>query len=326
MSNIDSLPSSQTRMSLKDRFNLNRFFKGEKATVSPIVLTHRRIFILPTMAGLFCGLILAIMLLASIIYNNNPGFLLTFLLASICLVSILHNFRSLSGLCVRPGRSEPVFAGESASYAILIENRSTSARLNLSVSITAQRPVLNCVSAQSTVTLKLPLKTVRRGWFRPDTITISSRFPLGLFRAWSPLNFSHPILVYPKPAEKSLPQPNSRANHGSAQNRLQDGEDFFGLQEYQSGDSLHHIHWKAYAKGHGLVTKQYGGQPVPETLFDLDQTPGVTLEERISQLCRSIIDAERSGVQYGMKIAGYLKKPDRGEKHQAECLKALALH
>lgn len=265
------------------------------------------------------------MLLASIVYNNNLGFLLTFLLASIVLISILHNFRSLSGLKVRPVNSRSVFAGEMTNYAITIENQSAAKRINLSASISGQKPVFKSIRPYSLVTLKLPLKTHRRGWLSPGTLTISSQFPLGLFESWSPLNFSSPVLVYPRPSEKSIPLLSSRTDQGSAKTPLVDGDDFYGLQDYQPGDSLHHIHWKAYAKGHGLVKKQYGGERISDRYFDLEQTPGATMEERISRLCRSILDAERSGIQYGMKIPGKLINPGRGEQHQAECLTALAL-
>jgi uncharacterized protein (DUF58 family) len=317
---------AKTRLPFRERFNIHRFTRGEKASAEPIILSHRRIFILPTKAGFLCGITLAIMLLASIIYNNNPGFILTFLLGSVCLVSILHNFRSLTGLCVSLGRSAPVFAGETAHCLVRIENPSNSDRLNLEGSLKGQPRVTDSVPAQSLTTLRLPLKTTRRGWLNPGTVTLSSRYPLGLFKAWSPLNFSHSILVYPKPAKQRMGLQACQASPGEAQSRLQESEDFSGLEDYHAGDSLRKIHWKAYAKGHGLMVKQYLGGKIADLWFDLDQTPGESLEERISQLCRCILDAERSGLSYGLKLPGHIIKPGRGETHQDACLKALALY
>lgn len=314
------------RLPFRERFSIHRFTRGEKASAEPIVLSHRRIFILPTRVGGFCAATLGVMLLASIVYNNNPGFILTFLLASVCLVSVLHNFRSLTGLCVDLERSAPVFAGETARVMIRIENPSDSSRLNLEASLKAQTPVTGSVPARSVTSLELPLKTSRRGWLDPGTITLASRYPLGLFRAWSPVSFTRSILVYPRPSKESIILHSREVSPGQARTRFQDSEDFSGLDRYQAGDSPRRIHWKAYAKGRGLMVKQFRGERLADLWFDLDLTPGDTLEERISRLCRSILDAERSGFQYGLKLPGFTQKPGRGETHQNACLKALALH
>ena len=74
-------------------------------------------------------------------------------------------------------------------------------------------------------------------------------------------------------------------------------DDFYGLQEYQSGDSIKHIHWKAFAKGLGVFSKQYGGEQSSEEIWlDYDYAPGHNIEERLSQLCRWVIDAEQAGI------------------------------
>jgi len=72
-------------LSLKKRFQLSRFFVGEKPTDAAVTLNHRRIFILPTKRGLGFALLLLLLLLIAFVYNNNLVYLLTFLLASIFL-------------------------------------------------------------------------------------------------------------------------------------------------------------------------------------------------------------------------------------------------
>ncbi|MGH8476820.1 MAG: DUF58 domain-containing protein, partial [Methylococcales bacterium] len=272
-----------------------------------------------------CAITLFVMLLASIIYNNNPGFILTFLLSSMCLVSILHNFRSLIGLRVSSERGTPVFAGETAHYPIRLQNLSDSARLNIDASIQAQPAINDSIPARSHCDLKIPVKTSRRGRFNPGTVTLSSRYPLGLFRAWSPVNFSQTLLVYPKPAKQSLLPQASAGAHGQANNRSPDGDDFAGFKDYVAGDSLLKIHWKAYAKGQGLLVKRFSGEKVADLWLDLERTPGADLEERLSQLCRAILDADRLGIRYGLRLPGFVHKPGHGEAHKCECLKALAL-
>ena len=310
---------------LKERFHPNRFFIGEKPTAAAVVLSHRRIFILPSKAGLCCGLLLGIMLSASVVYNNNLSFILTFLLGSVCLVSVLHNFRSMAGLSINVGRSTTVFAGDLAEVTLLITNPSELPRINLRISAQHADTTQISITPRATASPVMKIKTYTRGWQTLGTVTIASYFPIGLFRAWSPINFAQRILVYPKPAAHSVALSETFLSPQNAVTRNPDGDDFFGLQSYQNGDSLRQIHWQAFAKGRGVHTKQYGGDRSPEIWLDLDQTPGDTLELRISLLCRWIIDAEQSGAQYGLRLPHLSIGPDAGASHHSKCLRALAL-
>ena len=96
---------------------------------APVRLTQRRIYILPTSGGLLLGMTLLLMLMGCINYNLGLGYVLTFLLAGIGLVSILHTFRNLAQLELRPGRADPVFAGEQATYPVLIDNPTPLSRI-----------------------------------------------------------------------------------------------------------------------------------------------------------------------------------------------------
>src|ERR1051325_10129078 len=83
-----------------------------------VVLVQRRIFILPTRAGIFFGFVVLLMLTGSINYSLSLGYILTFLLASLGVTAMLHTFRNLAGLRVAPARTSPVFAGETALFAV----------------------------------------------------------------------------------------------------------------------------------------------------------------------------------------------------------------
>ncbi|MFI3185371.1 MAG: DUF58 domain-containing protein [Methylococcaceae bacterium] len=310
-------------MTLKERFQLSRFVSGEQPTAAPITLNHRRIFILPTQRGLGFVLLTVLLLLIAFVYNNNLTYLLAFLLASIFFVTILHSYQALAGLVVQKGRSKTVFAGEAAGFNIHLNNPSGLERPHLQ--ITLQDTLSLTMPAQSAAQLTLYAITQKRGWHSMGTITLFSTYPLGLFRAWSPLRFNLQALVYPKPAQLELPFPlnsSSQAEQGYSRNS---GDDFYGLQEYQSGDAIKHIHWKAFAKGFGLLSKQYGGDHSAEIYLDYKQTPGQDREQRLSQLCRWVVDAEQAGVKYGFVLPGLKLPPDNGLLHYQECLEALAL-
>ncbi len=310
-------------MTLKERFRLSRFVSGEQATDTPITLNHRRIFILPTLRGLGFVLLIMLLLLIAFVYNNNLAYLLAFLLASIFFVTILHSYQALAGLVLQKGRSKAVFAGEAAGFTIHLNNPTALERPHLQ--ITLQDTLSLTLQAQSVAQLTLYSITQKRGWHSAGTVTLFSTYPLGLFRAWSPLRFNLQALVYPKPALLELPFPlssSSQAEQGFSRNS---GDDFYGLQEYQSGDSIKHIHWKAFAKGLGLLSKQYGGEYSAEIYLDYEQAPGQDSEQRLSQLCRWVVDAEQAGITYGFALPGLKLPPDNGLLHYQKCLEALAL-
>ena len=310
-------------LSLKERFRLSRFISGEKASYEPVKLTHRRIFILPTYRGLNFAILTALLLLIAFVYNNNLVYLLTFMLASVFFITILHSYKSLAGLVLQKGQSKAVFAGEAAAFDIHINNPVDVERYNLQ--ITLEQTESLTIKPQSKAKVTLYSLTRKRGWHTAGTVTLSSTYPLGLFRVWSPVQFDLKALVYPKPSLQELPFPETPSVQ-SRQGLSQKGaDDFYGLKVYLPGDSIKHIHWKAFAKGQGLFSKQYSGDSSAEIWLDYDKAPGHNTEERLSQLCRWVIDAERVGVQYGFCLPGLKLSPDNGLLHYRKCLEALAL-
>ena len=94
-------------LTLRQRFSLARFLRGLGPEAGPVQLDRSRIFILPTATGLLFAVVLLVMLLGAINYANNMGYMFTFLLGSMALVSILHSYRNLAQLQFAAGRAEP---------------------------------------------------------------------------------------------------------------------------------------------------------------------------------------------------------------------------
>ncbi len=312
-------------LSLKERFAHSRFFKGEKATDEPVLLNQRRIFILPTKRGLYFVLLLALLLLIAFVYNNNLVYLLTFLLASIFFITIIHSYKGLAGLIISKGQTKAVFAGEAAGFTIHINNPLNIERYNLQLKLQHIQNQHISLKPQSKSSVVLYSLTHKRGWHSAGTVTISSTYPLGLFKAWSPVQFNLETLVYPKSTLQELPFPESPYALTQEGINQKGSDDFYGLTEYKPGDSLKHLHWKAFAKGQGLYNKNYSGASSAEIWLDYSNTPGYTTEERLSQLCRWVIDAHRANLNYGFTLPGLKLPPTQGPQHTQQCLEALAL-
>ncbi len=309
---------------LKERFGLDRFFLGERRPDGlPLLLNQRRIFILPTQRGLGFGLLILLLALIAFVYNNNLAYMLAFLLGSIFFITILHTYKSLAGLTVQEGQATEVFAGEAAGFGVHIDNPTSVERQNIQLKLKAAENFH--LKANSKAHLILYDLTQKRGWHPAGTVTISSTYPLGFFRAWSPIRFNAKAIVYPKPANQEIPFPEIGTTKNQQGQFKKGGDEFYGLQSYQAGDPIKHLHWKAYAKGLGLFSKQYGGESSAEIWLDYSHAPGQSLEERLSNLCRWVVDAEQLGVTYGFIIPGLQIEPGNGPAHYRKCLEALAL-
>jgi len=304
-------------------FLFNGFFQPEPATKKAITLTHKRVFILPTQRGLGFALLIILMLLIAFVYNNNLAYLLGFLLASVFFITILHSFKTLAGLVISPGQSTAVFAGEAAGFELYVSNPSNEARLNLQLHL--QDSVTFSLEAQQKQGITLYAATQKRGWHRCGKISLSSTYPLGLFRAWSVLRFDVNALVYPKPAHERIAFPEGAGGQTQQGTARRGADDFQGLKEYQEGDPIRDIHWKAFAKGLGLFSKQYGGENLAQLWLNYDVAAGHDTEQRLSCLCRWLVDADQAGLHYGFILPNCRIEASSGTVHFKKCLEALAL-
>ncbi len=290
-----------------------------------IELTQRRVYVLPSSYGLTFAFALALMLVGSINYTLGLGYVLTFSLAGMGLVSLLHGYRNLAHLVVRPGRVEPVFAGGTARFALLLENPRGHGRFAIQVACDAAATELD-VAPRTIESVTLAVHAARRGRLPLGRVTLESRYPLGLFRCWSYVRPDAVAIVYPRPDDSRLPLPKVRAARGEATSAEAGTDDYTGLRQYQPGDSPRHVAWKAVEREGTLVTKQFSGRGAVELTLDWDELPAdLGVEQKLSRLSRWVLEAHAAGVAYALRLPGTTITTSLGEGHREQCLTQLAL-
>jgi uncharacterized protein (DUF58 family) len=300
-------------------------FRRDRPETGPVTLGRRRVYIIPSRSGVVFAIILLAMLIGAINYQNSLAFVLTFLLTSLSVVSMIHAVRNLYGLRLRAGHPRPVFAGDNARFPINLENQRGQARYALKLMLPEQEPVTLDLPQNGGQWVELAVPAARRGQLTPGRITLYSRFPLGLFHAWSYINLSMHCLVYPRPDNsRGLPS-QMLQDSGAVGDQGRGSDDFASLRPYHAGDSLRHIHWKALAREQGLMTKQFGGGITEELWLHWEQLGNLTPEQRLSRLTRWVLEADGMGLAYGLALPDGEIPPARGDAHRRRCLEALAL-
>lgn len=293
----------------------------------PVSLVQRRVYILPTRQGLFFAVILAVLLVGAINYALSLGYVLTFLLGSMGFVALHHTWRNLAYLRLRPGRSEPVFAGGAARFPLSLE--SPSGRDRYAIVVRQARGEAHAAidiprgqPSEATLIVEAP----RRGRLRCGRLEVATTYPVGLFRAWAYVDFGQSVLVYPTPAPSpGNPPAVSRVEGESSGVALAGEGEFHLLRAYRPGDPPRHVAWRTLARGQPLQTREFQSLAASELWLDYADAPGANAEARLSVLCAWVLQAEGRGQRYGLRLPGAQIAPDRGELHRAACLEALAL-
>ena len=104
----------------------------------PIVISRRRVYIVPTRYGYAYAVMLLVMLLGAMNYSNSMAFALTFLLSGLGLIGMHHTHGNLVNLRLLTLRARPVHAGEDAEFELEIENLAPKARWTLTAAWTRE--------------------------------------------------------------------------------------------------------------------------------------------------------------------------------------------
>jgi uncharacterized protein (DUF58 family) len=309
--------------SLADRISSRRL-KGPEA--EPVTLGPRRIYIVPTRHGMMFGVLLVVMLFGSINYNNSMGYALTFLLGGLASVSMLHTQRNLLRLRLRSGRVEPVFAGQAARFPVLLDAEGNRDRAAIGIEHNGRVAGVADVRPGATACLHVKARTAQRGHLPLDRFKVFTEYPLGLFHAWAWVELSASCLVYPRPDEDAPPFDTGAAGEGEAATGSRPGtDDFTGLRTYRLGDSPRRVAWKRASSGGDLLTKQFADGTSRTVWLDWDTLPTLLMEERLSRLCRWVLDCHGAGHRFGLRLPGNIIAPATGAAHLRQCLEALAL-
>jgi uncharacterized protein (DUF58 family) len=303
-----------------------RAFRVAPADRTAVVLRHSRIYILPTRRGAAVIATLILMLLTSLNYALSLGLGVTFLLGGLVAAALLHTFRNLAGVEIKPLAASDAFVGAPVVFSLSLSAGGIDRR---TIAISAHGVLASASVAAGTLqTITLAVQAEARGRLPLGRVTLRSDYPFGLWRGWAYVHFPLTGIAYPAPEVSAPPLP--MGVHGidaRAQGRG-DESDLAGLRDYQRGDPLQRVAWKAVARGAGWYSKAFegtaGGGPVT---LDWARLPAeLDMERRLARLAAWILAAERAARPFALSLPGTVLPAASDREHRRAALSALALY
>ncbi|MBR7635896.1 DUF58 domain-containing protein [Janthinobacterium lividum] len=305
-------------------------------------LGAQRVHIRPSRAGLAFAALLLALWIAAVNYHLGLGYALTYFAAACAIADMLFASRNLAGLALAATPGEPVFAGSQATFTLRLINRSTRPRhaIRLAVINSTAAPSQADIAAYGETSVSIVVAARQRGWLDAPSMRLSGSFPLGLFIAWCHWQPEARLLVYPQPEQNAPPLPLPAGTVQQAQQTQQSRSsggalELAGVHAYQPGDPLHRLAWRQIARhdGEHLFSKQF--QPAADAqsaaargsiVFDHAALHALAPEARLSRLAAWVLQAERTGLPYGLRLGTLILAPALGASQRDACLRALALH
>lgn len=285
---------------------------------------QRNIFILPTGAGVVFGLLLLIMLITGINYQNSLIYLLTFLLGAVFVAAMHQTHRNLVGLELTMIRAGEGFAGDDIPFTLRAVSLGQDAAA-ITLSGSSRTLQHQNVMAGEPLDLTLLVRSSARGYLALEQLRVETRFPFGLLNAWSWMRPTSQAVVYPKPL--SPPDSGVAAVEGDEQSdeRSREGHDHAEIRPWRAGDLSQRVLWKRFVRSGEMVIADWEGELGSPQWIDYAAFPGVDQELRLSYLAALVLKRDQSGESYGLRLPGQVIDPDQGVSHSQRCLRALAV-
>lgn len=294
--------------------------------VFPATLKRRRyMFHLP---GLVYVVTTVVLVLGAINGQNNLLFIIFGLAVGGLIVSGLVSGANLMGIRVDRLESEPCIAGKRAFVRYRVSNRNwMSPAFGLQIEelpelqkskgiVGPVRGFVAHVPAKGLrgkpesnywqVQAEASGRALRRGVLKLSRFRVVSSFPFGLTKKSVQFECPMELVVYPTPLNVvRSPLSGARGRQGAWGDRKpqREGEEFFSLREYSSGDSPRSIAWKASARSGNLLVREMINPVSPRVMIEIEVAQGNDqMAERCIQAAAGLcIDALDRGFDVCLK-------------------------
>jgi uncharacterized protein (DUF58 family) len=222
------------------------------------------------------------------------------------------------------------FAGSSTLLEVVVSNPG-GVRHGLGFGVKAPRAERSLawaeVEGHGLSSVVVACAAAQRGHLELPLLRVESRFPFGLFCAWSVWRPAGRRWVYPAPEQPAPPLPAAQAEAGAGSgHRASAAGEFEGVRPWRRGDSLRQVVWKKMARTGELVSRDGRETDRRQLWLDWQIAAAPDSESRLSRLCAWVLAAEADGRAFGLRLPGTELPMDDGPAQREQALQRLALH
>jgi len=304
-----------------------------------------------SLAGLAYALTTAVLVIGAINGQNNLLFWLFGLAVAGLVVSGILSGWSLMGIRVQRDILTPrIHAGESLRLRYRITNRNfifpafaltleemPDARSWLGKrflatfrdSLTTPVAYVGYIGPRQSVTIDIEAPSYARGPVTLNAFRVASTFPIGLTRKSVTFAQVASCIVWPSLCELADAL-TKQGFEGRSTRRLRpspSGDEFFALREFQPGDSLRSVAWRASARADKPLVRSMAVRPGRRAWIIVDDRAIDESLDRILSVAASLaLQFRTQGSDAGLATLsrGALLVPAAGERHTTRLLDALA--
>lgn len=292
------------------------------------------LYIRPTRLGIGLLVMVVLLWLVGLNYQVNLAYAAAFWLLGFGVVAVMMNLRQLLGMEIDVTMPQEVFAGGEAVLLLGAPEQRRARWLwvcneddylaGLQRAEVWQPWQIDGGSADEFV-WRVP--ALMRGYLRVPPLRTASIAPFGMSMVQCVWHWPSDAVVFPAPIAHELPnKAHARHEDDLRRPRLEGGEDLAYLKAHQTGSSVQHVAWKAFAKTGQLLDKRFEATQaaVHETLISYQDYPaGLPTERLAGLLCYRVLEAERQRRPYILELPQRRIEPQHGQREMA--LTALGL-
>ena len=182
-------------------------------------------------------------------------------------------------------------AGEDVAVDLIVRNRGRATRLSLLLDDRFVAPAsafVPVLGPREEVRVATPRGPARRGLAEGTEIRLTSAAPFGVSAATRRIPATGRTLVLPRTARLSrleiLERPARPGQAPRTHPRHGHGQDFLGVREYRTGDSLRHVHWPSSARHGTLIVREFEREEPVRLAILLDTSADSSPDEPESAL------------------------------------------
>lgn len=262
-------------------------------------------------------------------YGNNILYFFVFLLASMGMTGAWLTNKNVESTLITKIEADFLFANEKNSLQVHLQNnyhRSPLWDIELPAEIIPNKLPLSVVSEiQVAKNVSIQWVPASRGRTQIPRITIASRFPYKMLRAWKYYRQDDEVVVYPE-RKGSQGFKNLLGSQGQDESETKPEKEglFRDYREFQRTDSPSRIDWKRSLKHQKHLVKNFETSSDRKILIDWDMTSG-PFEDRLSQLALWVDLCYKKNEIFSLKLLEWQTDYSGGITHYKNCLDKLAL-